>query len=152
MILFDNPFAMITVSQATHVPIIPKVTRCISRHTSNGSCLAGVLYSDYNGASIQTHIAAFSPNWASPAFLYAMFDYPFTSLGCKKLIAVMDKSNAKALQLNARLGFKFEIEIEDVFSSGPAVIRSLRKEECRFLSEKYRRAFEKYLSTHDYAA
>jgi RimJ/RimL family protein N-acetyltransferase len=81
-----------------------------------------------------------------------MFDYPFHTLGCKKLIAVMEKSNAKALQLNSRMGFKFEAEIEDVFSSGPAVIRSLRVEDCRFLDERFRCAFERYLETRKAAA
>jgi hypothetical protein len=139
-------------SAATRVPITPFVTRCLSRHDKSGNVLAGVLFSDYNGSSVQTHIAAFSPNWASPAYLYCMFDYPFHTLGCKKLIAVMEKNNAKALQLNSRMGFKFEAEIEDVFSSGPAVIRSLRVEDCRFLDERFRCAFERYLETLKAAA
>jgi hypothetical protein len=50
------------------------------------------------------------------------------------------------------MGFKFEAEIEDVFSSGPAVIRSLRVEDCRFLDERFRCAFERYLETRKAAA
>lgn len=108
---------------------------CISR-TLNGDLLGGAIYHHYTGPAIGIHVASASPRWLTRNALYVAFAYPFDQLRVTKLIGVVPAINLPALAFDKALGFVEEATLQDVVPGGAAVILSMRREQCRWLSHK----------------
>ena len=120
----------------------PAVDIAISR-TEEGVLLGGVIYNGYTGASINIHMAGFTPRWASRDMLWICFDYPFNQLGCKKIFAQIPAQNTRAVKIDLKLGFTFEVLIKDVFVGDDLVVLSMTREDCRWLDLKPRNLMAK---------
>lgn len=95
--------------------------------------MGGVIYTDYNVASIQIHVAAFRHTWLSREFLWAVFNFPFNTIKIKKLLGLVRSTNERAIKLDLRLGFVLETTVKDVFSDGDMLVFSMMRENCRWL-------------------
>lgn len=120
----------------------PAVDIVISR-TEESVLLGGVVYNGYTGASINIHMAGFTPRWASRDMLWVCFDYPFNQLGCKKIFAQIPAQNTRAVKIDLKLGFTFEVLIKDVFVGDDLVVLSMTREDCRWLDLKPRNLMAK---------
>jgi len=96
---------------------------------------AGVLYEQYNGRSIVAHIAV--SGRMTPAFLAAIFDYPFNVCGVEKVISPIPSDNAASIRLCAKMGFRQEGRIRDAAPNGDILLFTLPNNECRFLGHRY---------------
>jgi len=137
MIEFNNIEHGYRIANAAGCIFNPAADRVISV-TSEGNLLGGNIFTGYTGASIHTHTAGFAKNWANRDFLWAIFDYPFNQLGCKKVFGQVPEYNTKALEIDLKLGFKIEAKIDDVFPDGACLVLSLAREDCRWLKLKPR--------------
>lgn len=97
--------------------------------------VAGVLYEQWNGRSIVAHIAI--DGRMTPAFVAAIFHYPFAHCGAEKIICPVASSNARSIALAESMGFSKEAEIKDADLRGDILLFTLRKSDCRFLGDKY---------------
>jgi RimJ/RimL family protein N-acetyltransferase len=95
--------------------------------------MGGVLFTDYNYASAQIHVAAFQPNWVNRQLLWATFSLPFNLMGVNKLIGLVPESNKAAIKFDISLGFVLETRVEDVFPDGAMLVFGMYKDQCRFL-------------------
>lgn len=96
---------------------------------------AGVLYEQWNGRSIVAHIAV--AGRMTPAFLAAIFDYPFNVCGAHKVICPVPSDNIRSAKLARNMGFELEARIKDAAPTGDILIHTLSKADCRFLGTKY---------------
>jgi len=110
----------------------PEIDICISRD-EGGVLVGGMIYTGYTGASIGCHFAGYRPDWINRDLLWVGFDYPFMQLGCAVLFCQVPETNKKALEINAKLGFKIVAKIDDVFPDGACLVHALRREDCRWL-------------------
>ena len=120
------------ITEAAGASFNPLVDQCLAR-VRDGKLLGGVVYQGYTGASIQMHMAGFVPNWANRNMLWVAFDYPFNQLGCGKVFGQVPEENAKALEIDLKLGFKIVAKVEDVFPDGACLVLALAREDCRWL-------------------
>jgi len=98
--------------------------------------IAGVLYDDFTGQSVQMHVASDgSRRWMNREFLRISFDYPFNQLKVKKVIGLVDSTNQAALDFDHNLGFVTEAIIKDAGKHGDMHILSMTRGQCRFLKE-----------------
>lgn len=116
----------------------PNCDRVISR-SRDKKLLGGVIFTSFTEMSIELHVASFAPGWLNTNLLWMAFHYPFEQLGVKKVLARIRSCNASALDFNRKLGFKDEAYIADVFPDADLVIRSMTKDQCRWLKLKPRR-------------
>ena len=142
MIQMNNPEHGYAIAEAAGVIFNPEADIVISR-LSNEELVGGVLYNGYTRASINMHVAAFSPRWGSRDILWVCFDYPFNQLGCKKVFGQVPSKNEHALEFNLKLGFKIETLIPDVFPEDDLLVVSMVREDCRWLNIKPRTLFPK---------
>jgi len=138
----NNPEHGYAIAEAAGVIFNPEADIVISR-LSNEELVGGVLYNGYTRASINMHVAAFSPRWGSRDMLWVCFDYPFNQLGCKKVFGQVPSKNEHALEFNLKLGFKIETLIPDVFPEDDLLVVSMVREDCRWLKIKPRTLFPK---------
>jgi len=96
---------------------------------------AGVLYENWNGRSIVAHIAV--EGRMTPSYLAAIFDYPYNVAGVEKIICPVAECHYRSAALAEKMGFREEARIEDAHSDGAIRFYTLRRGDCRFLSEKY---------------
>lgn len=108
----------------------------ISRVTSEGNCLGGVIYDDYTVGCIFMHQASFGKNWLTGNMIWMVFDYPFNQLKVKKVAGVVNSTNHELLAFNQRLGFKEEARIKDAYADGDMIILTMERSECRWLKIK----------------
>lgn len=70
-------------------------------------------------------------------FWWAVTDYPFNQLGCKRITGLVESTNKKALELNKHIGFRVEATLEKAGQNdADMVVMVLWKEDCRFLRWK----------------
>lgn len=96
---------------------------------------AGVMYEDFTGTSVRATIAVDPPGSLTKGFVYAMFEYPFITLGAEKMIACVERANIRSLELMPRLGFVEEAILTDVYPSGDMVIFTMTRTECKWLED-----------------
>jgi len=103
--------------------------------SKDGALVAGVLFDNHTGRSVQMHVAAIGKRWMVREYLYACFRYPFEQLKVNKVIGLVDSSNAAALKFDRHLGFEPEGMIRDAGQAGDIIILTMTRAQCRFLKE-----------------
>lgn len=97
--------------------------------------VAGVLYENWNGASVAAHIAV--EGLLTPGYLAAIFDYPFNVLGVRKIIAPIAESNTRSVNFVKKLGFRKEAQLLDAHPDGSLLLYTMTPGQCRFIGDKY---------------
>lgn len=100
-----------------------------------GEVIAGVIYENWNGASMVVHVAV--QGLLTPSYLYAIHHYPFVHVGANKLIAPIGEDNAESIRFVRKLGFTQEGRIPGAHPDGALLLYTLGKEQCRYLGERY---------------
>ena len=101
----------------------------------NGKLVAGVIYENWNHKSIWCHIAV--DGRLTPAYLAAIFDYPFNICQVEKIIVPVGSDNEESLQLVKKMGFVEEARIKDGRPDGDIVFLTLAYENCRYIGNRY---------------
>jgi RimJ/RimL family protein N-acetyltransferase len=100
----------------------------------NGELIAGVLFDNFNGRSINMHVASDgSRGWMNREYLWYCFHYPFEQLGVKRITGLVAASNEDAMKFDTHLGFIHEATLKDAAPDGDLHILRMFKDECRFL-------------------
>ena len=101
----------------------------------NGKLVAGVIYENWNGASLQVHVAV--QGVMTPKYLAAIYHYPFVHVGAKKLIAGIGEGNKESIRFVSKMGFRLEGRIPDAHPDGALLLYTMSREQCRYLGERY---------------
>ena len=103
----------------------------------DGELIAGVLFDNYNGASICMHVAAVQgKRWMTRDYLWYCFYYAFVEIGVRRITGLVPESNMDARRFDEHLGFKIETRLKDAHPTGDMLIYVMFKEDCRFLEMK----------------
>lgn len=100
--------------------------------------IAGVVYTDFNGANVNMHLAAHGSSWLTREFLWICFDYPFNQLGCRRVTGIVPASNERAMKFDKHLGFELEATLKDAAPDGDVHLLCMRRDQCRWLSLRSR--------------
>lgn len=101
----------------------------------DGSLIGACLYDDYNGASVNMHIASDgSRSWLNREFLWYAFYYPFEQLGCKRVTGLVPESNLSARRFDEHLGFVLEAALKDAHPDGDLLVYRMLRADCRWLN------------------
>jgi RimJ/RimL family protein N-acetyltransferase len=111
----------------------------------NGHIVAGVVYQGHNGPNVLMHFAIGDLRHViTPAFVCAVFLYPFKVLKCHRVTALVRMDNLKAQSLDEHLGFRREGLIrEGAADQTDFILYGMLKRECRFLHGRYLQALQK---------
>ena len=97
--------------------------------------VAGVLFSDYNLASIQMHVAAEpGARWLTKSYLGFCFQYAFNQAKVNKVLGFVGSKNLQAQKFDEHLGFRLEASIEGAHIDGGLLIYSMTRAQCRWLT------------------
>lgn len=102
----------------------------------NGNLVGGVIYDNYNGASVCMHVAGDNKYWMTRTFLAYAFWYPFVQLKVNKVLAITGSKNP-ALSFHKNIGFIEECRITGAHQDGALVILTMSRHQCRFLELRY---------------
>lgn len=111
----------------------------------NDELICGVVYENWNGKSIFCHIVF--QGRLTPAYLAAVFDYPFNVCGVDKIIAPVSSGNSKALRLVGKMGFTEEARIHNADTDGDIVFLTMTRDSCRYLEPRYGQTLWKIAKT-----
>lgn len=141
MIRIDDTHAIRVIAQVAHVQYVPAIHHCIAQYTPDDILMGGILFTDWNGGSLQVHMALFGGGGSFRPMIWLGFQYPFVQLKIKKMFGLVPEYNERARKFNLHLGFKIEYLADDVFNHPPGVpngmyLMSMRKEDCRWLDMK----------------
>lgn len=102
----------------------------------DGQLVGGVLFEDYNGASMMIHAAGSDSRWLTRQFLRVMFSYAFEQVKVRKLIAPVASGNTHCQQFIKSVGFVHEATLGDAHPDGALILFTMTKSQCRWLSLK----------------
>lgn len=97
--------------------------------------IAGVLFTDFNGRSIQMHVAAEpGARWMTKAYLGFCFQYAFNQAKVAKILGLVGEGNLEARRFDEHLGFRLEATLRDAHPTGDLLVYSMTREQCRWLN------------------
>ena len=109
-----------------------------------GKLVAGVAYCEWNGVNVVCHIASDgSKRWATREYLWTIFDYPFTQLGCRRITVAVGEGNSASRRFVQHLGFTQEATLDSAHPTGDLLLFSMFKERCRWLQQSYYKKLSK---------
>ena len=116
--------------------VFQRVGGAVSAHSQgigwqkDGEIIAGVAYECFTGGNIYVHQCV--QGRVPRMFWWAVTDYPFNQLGCKRITGLVESTNKKALELNKHIGFRVEATLEKAGQNdADMVVMVLWKEDCR---------------------
>ena len=112
----------------------PETSEAIGLKRGN-ELVAGVVYEAWNGASMVVHVAV--EGLMTPAYLAAIYHYPFVHVGVGKLIAPIGEDNAKSINFVSKMGFRLESRIPDAHPDGALLLYTMSRAECKYIKERY---------------
>lgn len=95
--------------------------------------IGGAVFNDFNGASIQIHTASEATDWLTRRFLWMLFDYAFNQAKVNVIISLAGEKNVNAIRFGLDIGFEHKYEIPDAHPEGKLLIRTMRRDQCRWL-------------------
>jgi len=131
VIIFGNPQFGKEVARRAGIGFDPAVDFCIAR--TKGKLLGGVIYTNYTRRTVQMHMAGFAPRWATPEFMWVIYDFPFNYLGVEKVIATVPSTNARSIDIVFKMGFEHLTSVPGVVFDGDMEIFAMRRYQCRWL-------------------
>lgn len=132
MIVFDKDYVGEWVADQLGCKWI-KHAQCIGLER-DGKLVAGVIYENYNGFSVNMHIA-FKAR-LTREFLWIIYHYPFVQLGLKKIIGFVESGNIACTKIAPKHGFILEHTIKDAGRNCDINVWTMTKDQCRFLGIK----------------
>lgn len=137
---------MVLTCSTTYVPFLCQrlgfaaspMSQCIvCADAETNEPIAGVVYDNYNGATIHAHIWIAEGKKPSREWYYAIFDYPLVQLKVSKIIGQVNSKNKSAMKLDSHFGFVLEAEITEYYDDGGSLlVYTMKKEQCRILNSK----------------
>jgi len=107
----------------------------------DGELVSGVAFENYNGSNMFGHQRRTKPPpksyWAEVAW------YIFVFCGVKRLTAIVECDNIRAIKLNKHIGFETEITLSDAGRHGDLLVMVLRADKCKPLKWKRCEALQK---------
>lgn len=142
MIRINDVHAINIIAKASQMQFVPHLHHCIAEYNSHDQLVGGVLFTDWNIASVHIHTALFGNKYClGRQLLWLAFQYPFNQLRIKKLIALVPEWNEAARNLDLKLGFKIEYKVDDIYGNPEPLpngvyIMTMKREECKWLRMK----------------
>ena len=100
-----------------------------------GGLVAGVVYNNWSGAGVCAHIGAVrGRRWMTPAFLRAMFAYPFEQERRRRITGLVARRNKHARRFVENLGFRYEGCVRHALADDDWILYGMLREECRFIA------------------
>lgn len=99
----------------------------------DGKLVAGVLFDNYTGRSVQMHVGSDGDGWLVRSFLRACYSYPFNQLKVNKVVAIVDSENKASMRFCLHLGYVEEGVIKDAGKYGDLHILTMTRQQCRFI-------------------
>jgi hypothetical protein len=137
-ILFGSHDHAREVARAAGHGYDPMVDFVISR--VGPQLLGGVIYTNYTKRTVQMHQAGFAPRWATPQFMFCIYDFPFNVLKVERIIATVPSTNERALLITGKMGFGYVTTIPGVVPGGDMEILSMSRLQCKYLKLGWRYA------------
>lgn len=103
-----------------------------------GELIAGVAYTDFNGANLCMHVVAVpGRRWLRREYLWTCFDYPFNQCKVQRVTGLVGEGNLEARRFDEHLGFVLETTLQGAHPSGDLLVYVLWKDRCKWISQDF---------------
>lgn len=133
IVLDQHPAFFRYANEILNVKFDPSQARCIASVTEDSQIMGVVIYNHFSPWNCEMSVASTTPRFVTRAFCKAVFHYPFTKCGLKRITAVVEDGNTKALDMDRRLGFIDEGRLKNWFGDKDGIMLRMLREECAWL-------------------
>lgn len=94
-------------------------------------------YNAFIGRTCCMHSVIQRPDLVSPRIVREAFEFPFRACNCEAVLALVDSTNAAALNFDTKLGF---VELHRIPNGGPdadLVVMQMLRADCRWLKKTH---------------
>lgn len=92
-----------------------------------------VAYNSFVGKTCCMHTVVQRPDLLNRRMIVDAFRYPFVVCGCEAVLALVDSTNAAAMNFDRRLGFTDIARIPNGGAEGDLVVLQMLRANCRWL-------------------
>lgn len=120
---------------ASHIPALALDKFVALGVVRRNQLVGGVVYHNFRGCDVEVVAAFEDPGWALPGTLRALFAYPFETLRCARVTAIVARKNRRARRLCEGFGFRLEgVARKALDGKEDAMIYGMLRAECRWLT------------------
>ena len=104
----------------------------IGRLYEDGSIWGVVGFDSFTEYDCEIFMAG-EPGWVSRRFCKAVFDYPFTQLGKRRVTGRVDAADTHTLDIDRRFGFRVEGRLRNALGDRDIIVIGMLQSECRWI-------------------
>lgn len=117
------------------VKFLPSESVVIASLDDDGATLGVVAFSRFTQFNCELSVASNSPKFLTRNFLNVLFHYAFVTAGKRRITAIIEDGNIKALDMDSRLGFVEEGRAKHWYGDKDGIILRMLREECAWLKD-----------------
>lgn len=128
-----EPVDVLTVRTKMPYDLTEHTAGIVAYDTETSETLAVFLAEYWTQTAVTVHQVILKSMVLRHGWIETIAQYVFTDAGRKKMFAVVPDNNAKALSLNAKIGFKQVARLEDAVAEGvDFIVMELKREDCPY--------------------
>jgi len=129
-VLFNHPGDGDWVMRRAHGVYNDKIDQVIAVHR-DGHIVGGVVYNLFLAHAVMLHMAGSEDNWATPDFLWMVYDFAFNRLKKRWVLGLVDSTNARALDIDQRMGFHEVARLPRILENdADLIVLGMERHEC----------------------
>ena len=107
----------------------------------DGALVAALIFDSFSYNSCHAHVVIKDPLVIRAGLLYWAFNYAYNIRGVNLVTGLTPADNTEALRFARKVGFKEVYRVPEGYKPGvDYVLQEMRKDECRWLHQKLKRA------------
>lgn len=96
-----------------------------------------VAYNSFIGKTCCMHSVIQRPDLVNRKMVRETFAYPFNTCGCEAILALVDSTNAAALNFDTKLGFREVYRVPNGGIDGDLIVLQMLRGDCRWLPKEH---------------
>ena len=101
----------------------------------DGMLIGGLAFTEYRGTDVRVTVAGYG-NWMTRRLLRVGCSYAFLDLGCRRMTAMIKRTNKQSRTLCEKIGFRLEgVHPQTYEDGGTACSYGMTRQNCRWIKE-----------------
>jgi RimJ/RimL family protein N-acetyltransferase len=106
---------------------------CIASLSDAGEILGVVVFSGFTSHNVELSVYSITPKFLTRDLLKVIFHYAFITAGKRRVTAIVEEGNDKALDIDQRIGFVHESVAKNWYGDKDGIVLRMLREECKWV-------------------
>jgi RimJ/RimL family protein N-acetyltransferase len=121
------------VNQGLNVKFEPSQSICVASLTDDGEIMGVVVFSGFTEFNCELSVFSVTPKFLTRDLLRVVFHYAFITAKKRRVTAIVEDGNNKALDIDRRIGFVHESVAKNWYGDVDGIVLRMLREDCKWV-------------------